>query len=242
MTVLDNEHFRYLKKSYENVGNKTWFGSDFIQSNLNSSMNLFTDESLAMRKPIPKSLEVYALLSGLSFSRAFCDKLVSIQQSISKIINGRLHYWVLPENFGVEYCVFKWPDEKWDQTFSQIILNEIAMLQNSTFQFIIKGIQINQDGCVIAKGFDEKGMIFKIREHFITNISFLPKKQSGWAHVPIGRILEPIGTKNFGDLRRFVDKHSNDFIVSEEINKVKFVHEKRWYMEEKSIISELLLK
>ena len=157
-------------------------------------------------------------------------------------INGRLHYWVLPENFGVEYCVFKWPDEKWDQTFSQIILNEISMLQNSTFQFIIKGIQINQDGCVIAKGFDEKGMIFNIREHFKTNISFLPKKQSGWAHVPIGRILEPIGTKKFGDLRRFVDKNSSDYFVSEEINKVKFVHEKRWYMEDKSIISEFLLK
>jgi len=241
MTVLDNKHFRYLKKSYEDIGNKTWLGSDFIQSNLNSSRNLFTDESLALRKPIPKSLEVYALLSGLSFSKAFCNKLVGIQQAISDVINNKLHYWVLPENFGVEYCVFKWPDETWDQSWSHIIMNEISLLKNLSFQFFIQGIQINQDGCIIARGYDEEGIIFKIREHFKINFSFLPKKQSDWAHVPIGRILEPIGSKKFGDLRRLVQEVSNDFIISEEINTLKFVHERRWYMEEKSIISEFHL-
>jgi hypothetical protein len=237
-----NTHFKSLKESYDKVGNKTWLGSDFVQSNLDLSRNIFTDESLSLRKPIPKNFDVYALLSGISFSEEFCSKLVDIQRDISEIINEKLHYWVLPANLGVEYCVFKWPDQKWDKSLSQIILNELAMLQNSTFQFSIKGIQINQDGCVIARGYDEGGMIFKIREHFKTNCPFLPKKQSGWAHVPIGRILEPVGTKKFGDLRQLVKNLSNDFIVSEEINTVKFVHEKRWYMEEKSILSKFHLK
>jgi hypothetical protein len=241
MSIFNNNHFVYLKKSYEAVGSKTWIGRDFIQSNLNSSINLFTDESLAMRKPIPKNLEVYALLSGLSFSKVFCNKLIRIQQDISKIINNKLHYWVLPENFGVEYCVFKWPDEKWDKSWSDDIKNELSLLKIPSFKFIIQGIQINQDGCIIAKGYDEEGTIFKIREYFKNKFTFLPKKQSGWAHVPIGRILEPIGAKKFSELRGVAKKLSNKIIATEEINTLKFVHETRWYMEKKSIIFESFL-
>lgn len=239
---MTNTHFNSLKDSYDKVGNKTWLASDFKQSNLELSRNLFTDESLTSRKPIPKSLEVYALLSGLTFSKAFSNKLVSIQQDISDIINEKLHYWVLPQNFGVEYCVFKWPNEEWDKSRETVIKNELNTLDPPPFILNIKGIQINTDGCVIARGYDEEMTIFNIREHFKINLSFLPKKQSGWAHVPIGRILEPIGTKKFSDLRRFIKKLSNELIAKEEINSLKFVHEKRWYMEEKTILTNIHLK
>tara|TARA_S200000501_G_scaffold240819_1_gene225659 strand:+ start:2337 stop:3101 length:765 start_codon:yes stop_codon:yes gene_type:complete len=239
---MNNEHFRYLKNSYSKVGNETWLNSDFIQSNLDTSINLFTKKSLKLQKPKPKNLEVYALLSGLSFSEKLCDKLMNFQKYISDIITDKLHYWVIPKNFGVEYCVFKWPDEKWDKSQSQIILNELSALQSPHFKLIVEGIQINRDGCVIAKGFDDEGIIFKIRKHLKNKIPFLPNRQSGWAHIPLGRILEPIGKKNFDELRQFINKHSDDFIFSEKINKIKFVHETRWYMEEKSIISEFLLK
>jgi hypothetical protein len=241
MISSSDTHNLYLKKSYDGVGGSTWLNDDFIKSSLDISRNLFTTESLVLRQPKPKRLEVYALLSGLSFSNEFSAKLVAVQQNIAAVLCDCLHYWVLPSNFGVEYCVFKWPDEDWNDSWSTAIKQELSSLNNPAFKFTIHGIQINPDGCVIAKGYDEEGMIFKIRERLQTNLKYLPKKQSGWAHVPLGRILEPLGSSKFLELSHLISRLSDIFIVSDKINSVKFVHETRWYMEEKSILSEFQL-
>jgi hypothetical protein len=58
----------------------------------------------------------------------------------------------------------------------------------------------------------------------------------------MGRILEPIGVSKFKKLESLVDILSSEFITEFEINIVKFIHEKRWYMEEKSILMEHYLK
>lgn len=241
MVSSSDTHYSYLKKSYDEVGRRTWQNDDFIKSSLDISRNLFTTESLVLRLPKPKNLEVYALLSGLPFSKAFSDKLVAVQQNIAAVIDDCLHYWVLPSNFGVEYCVFKWPEENWNESWSSDIKQELSLLDNPFFRFTIHGIQVNPDGCVIAKGYDDEAAIFNIRERLKANLTFLPKKQSGWAHVPIGRILEPLGSSKFSELARLINELSDVFIVSDEINSVKFVHETRWYMEEKSILSEFQL-
>jgi hypothetical protein len=242
-TLSDNNaHYAYLKKSYNKVGSQTWENDDFINLALDSSRNLFNKESLELCKPKPKELEVYALLSGLPFSKKITNKLVSIQQNIDTILGDSLKYWVLPSNFGVEYCVFKWPDEIWKDKSKIFSINkELSMLNFSSFQFSIRGIQINPDGCIVAKGYDEDGMIFRIREHLKVNLEFLPKKQSGWAHIPIGRILEPLGVEKFSALESLINQLSDATIVSDEINSIKFVHETCWYMEEKIILSEFLL-
>ena len=237
----NNAHYAYLKESYNKVGNQTWENDDFMDSALGISRGLFNKKSLELRKPEPKELEVYALLSGLSFSKKITNKLVSIQQSIDMVLGDSLKYWVLPLNFGVEYCVFKWPEENWDNTHASLINKELSLLRKSSFQFSIHGIQINPDGCIVAKGYDEDGIIFRIREKLKVNLEFLPKRQSGWAHIPIGRILEPIGVEKFSALETLINKMSDTFIVSDTINSIKFVHESRWYMEEKTILSELRL-
>jgi len=240
---LDNDkHYAHLKKSYNKVGSKTWSNSDFIDSSLNASRNLFTEKSLELGIPAPKKLEVYALLSGLPFSEKIINKLVSIQRDIDKVLDGELRYWVLPLNFGVEHCVFKWPDENWKDESRILSINKtLSMLDYPSFQFSIHGIQINPDGCIIAKGYDEGGMIFRIREHLKTNLEFLPKKQSGWAHIPLGRILEPLGQSKFLALESLINQFSDITIVSDRINSIKFVHETCWYMEEKTILSEFRL-
>jgi len=110
------------------------------------------------------------------------------------------------------------------------------------FKFAIKGVQINPDGCIIARGYDENRSLFRIREQFKNNLKFLPSRQSNWAHIPMGRILEPIGVSKFKKLESLVNILSSEFITEFEINIVKFIHEKRWYMEEKSILMEHYLK
>jgi hypothetical protein len=241
MKFYDNKHYSFLRKSYDEVGLKTWLDNDFIVSNLTKSIDLFTEDSILLREPVPKNLEVYALLSGLSFKDDIVNALVSVQQQISDILGSCLHYYVLPENFGVEYCVFKWPDGNWDESWADPIKQRVALLKIPSYKYTIRGIQINPDGCIVAKGYDEGGAIFTCRETLKKNLSFLPARQSGWSHVPIGRILEPIGVTKFEKLKLLIDKLTDTYIVSEKIETLKLIHEKQWYMERRTTLAEFHL-
>jgi hypothetical protein len=232
-----NAHYLFLEGLYDKVGRETWKNKDFNKSSLEISRNLFTKNSLIANNPKPKKLEVYALLSGLPFENSFSRELVKIQQKIDKILDGSLRYWVLQENLGLEYCVFKWPECDWNEEWEGQIYNDLPRI-NKPFQFVIFGIQINPDGCVIAKGFDEGEAIFKFRRKLKERLDFLPDRQSGWAHIPLGRILEPIGESKFSKLAQLCKELSSVYIASCEIRMIKFVHETQWYMEEKNILKE----
>jgi hypothetical protein len=235
---MSNVHFTSLERAYREVGDHTWSTEDFLESNLEVSRNLFTAESLISRRPRPRELEVFALLSGLPFNGDFTDKLVGAQQQISAVLGERLHYWVAPENLGVEYCVFKWPAESWNAEWLGIIQEILASIRRPSYRFSILGVQVNPDGCVVAKGFDEDGVLFQIREQLKAEIPFLPAKQSGWAHVPLGRILEPPGVARFAKLAHLIRTISDLPIATTEINSMKLIHETRWYMEERTILAE----
>jgi hypothetical protein len=235
-----NQHFLFLDKSYKKVGNKTWNYEDFQDLTLKSSRNLFTESSLMSNNPIPKKLEVYALLSGLPFENHFSIELLKIQKKIDEILDGALRYWVLQDNFGLEYCVFKWPENDWEKKWEYDINNELPVI-NKPFKFIIFGIQINSDGCVIAKGFDERAEVFNLRKKLKEKLDFYPNRQSGWAHVPLGRILEPVGKSKFIKLNKLCIELSNLYITSCEINTIKFVHERQWYMEDKDVLNKFNL-
>lgn len=231
-------HFTNLREAYRAVGDRTWLERDFAEHNLEVSRALFTPESLQAFQPRPKALEVFALLSGLPFAGDFTDKLVSVQMRISEIIGQRLHYWVAPQNLGVEYCVFKWPTDPWDESWREAIQNVLASIRPTIFRFHICGVQINPDGCVVARGFDENAQLFRIRTQLGSEIAFLPERQSRWAHVPLGRILEPLGTERFAQLARLMRDMANLSIASTDIDSMKFIHESRWYMEERTTLAE----
>ena len=82
-----SEHFLFLEEAYKKVGLETWAYEDFQESSLKSSRSLFTEASLTTSLPIPKKLEVYALLSGLPFESNFSKELVKIQQEIDEILS-----------------------------------------------------------------------------------------------------------------------------------------------------------
>jgi len=231
-------HFTRLGKAYNEVGEITWSTEDFLESNLDISRNLFTPESLISRRPRPKGLEVFALISGVPFHRDFAGKIIRVQQQISAVVSERLHYWVAPANLGVEYCVFKWPTDSWNEAWLGVIQDVLASVRQPSYRFSILGVQINPDGCVVAKGFDEDAVLFQIREQLKVGIPFLPAKQSGWAHVPLGRILEPLGVERFAKLAELMRTMSELLIATTEVNSLKLVHETRWYMEEKTVLAE----
>jgi hypothetical protein len=239
-SIKESPHYSLLSESYDKVGQETWKGEDFNRSSLEVSRNLFTEDSLIKRNPRPKNLEVYALLSGLPFDSFFSMELVKVQQEIDKILNGSLRYWVQQENLGLEYCVFKWPECDWNKEWEYQIYNNLPKF-DKPFQFTIQGIQINPDGCVIAKGFDERGVISSFRKKLKKDLDFLPNQQSEWAHIPLGRILEPIGEVKFSKLAKLCKKLASTYIATCEIKEIKFIHETQWYMEKKHTLKKFHL-
>jgi hypothetical protein len=232
------DHVERLRESYQAVGDVTWGTDDFLETNLATSRSLFTPESLLARRPQTRELEVYALVAGLPFQEQFIRSLVRAQESLSAVLDSVLHYWVAPANLGVEYAVFKWPTDPWNEAWLESIKCVLGAIRKPAFAFEIGGVQINPDGCVVAKGFDEGGVLFRIREQLKTALPFLPAKQSGWAHVPLGRILEPVGASRFRALGQLVRELSRSQIAITKVESMKLVHETRWYMEEKTILAD----
>ena len=224
-----------LEQLYNLVGDKTWLNEDFLEENLKSSRDLFKERSLLLRRPEPKHLEVYALLSGLPFPISFSNELVKKQEEISKIIGNSLNYWVKQNNLGIEYFVFQWPGKSISKKQISDISNLLYKIKEKSFLLEIRGIQVHQDGCVIAKGFDDSGVLFRIREYLKENLMGAPKKQSNWAHVPLGRILEPIKEENFKKLEEYFGENKNKKIAKYEIKSIKFIHETQWKMETREL-------
>jgi hypothetical protein len=224
-----------LKKNYELVGNNIYKRDSLTLKSLKSSINLFTKKSIILKKPRPIDLEVYGLVSGLPFSKDTVDSINNISSVIKKFLKNKICYWVKPSNLAVEYCIFKWPMDPWKSRWLNQITQFLKLSQYSSFDLHIEGIQVHADGCIIAKGYDG-GFIRKIRSDIISNLNFVSKNQSNWAHIPIGRILEPISGHLFFGLKELITKFCKTKISKERITQAYFVHESRWYMEKKKII------
>ena len=76
--ILDKNHYNFLKESYELVGSKINGKNDFSQENLQHSISLFENNNC---KPVPIKVDVYAILSGISFDEAFLNYVSQIQKN-----------------------------------------------------------------------------------------------------------------------------------------------------------------
>jgi hypothetical protein len=230
-SIFDN-----LRAQYDRVGDLTWLENDFLDKWQLSSKALFDYKFLKNENLYPKHLEVYALLSGIEFSKKMQEVVLQLQEDLDSILDSTVRYWVKPQNLGVEYCVFKWPEDNIDEELLSsafALLNEIEF---KPFNFYIGGVQINRDGCVVLKGYDENNSVFNVRNQIRSNLKNLPTKQSSWAHVPIGRILENVGHTKFQKLKNFIKLKKNVLIHTEKITELKLVHETQWYMEKHKIL------
>ena len=212
--------------------------SSLAESDIASSRSLFESSSLLTRNPVPRSLEVIALLGGLPFSDHVITYLTSIQQQVAKCLRSTLVYWVKPNNLAVEVCVLKWPSDPYQETYVQIFrsyLNTIDPIQS--FNIIIHGFQIHQDGCIVALGYDENNAFTSFRKNILNELEFMPRKQSSWCHIPLGRILEPINENTLQDLKNLVDTTlDSSNLVSQEVKSFSLIHEHRWYMEDRTLL------
>ena len=230
-----------LISSYNLVHNKTWTSNDFQLDQLEKSRSLFTDESLKLRKPITKKLHVFAFLFGIPFTKKQQEILVNFQNGIREIIGSKLAYYVKPKNLGLELAVIKWHDQDLNEKLiesSQKIVNK-EFNKEKTIKLLINGFQINPDGCFVARGIDTSGEFLSLRKRIMKDESVFPRRQSGWVHIPLGRLLEPVGTELFHALKKKVGESLQlEPIEFGEIGNLKLVEETQWYMEEKELVQQ----
>lgn len=230
---LDKKHFRKLNQSYKKVSNLSSNLEDFDQKNLIASQELFKKGS---KGPSPIEVEVFAILSGISFEENFIKSITPVIESIRKILYLKDFYLVKPENLGVEYAVLKWPEDDLDAQLLKQAKEAIASSDLSKFKLKVYGMQLHVDGCIILKCIDENQSIFKFRDYLKENTDNLPIKQSNWVHIPLGRILSPIGEEAMSKLKKFILNCENTLNYDIEIDALHLVHEKKWYMEKKDYL------
>ena len=214
--------------NYDFVSGETWKHRDFKIEYLKASRGLFDfSEGGALK---PKKFEVVAVVAGLPFSNSLIEQISSIQNKISKIIKGAARYWVLPNNLATEFIVCKWPEESWSSEKQNAALDTLTSLAFLSFPIQFRGFQINPDGCVVIRGYDTSGEFHRIRSFLRDRLDFVSSRQSSWYHIPIGRILEPVGFNAFEQLRDLSKQNGCLDAFNESIDQIHLVHEKQWYM------------
>lgn len=224
------------KPNYDEVSKNTWKLNDLSETNLLNSLSLF---DITNKHISPKNFEVIALLSGLPFSSKLTNLILKTQNKISNIIKDKKHYWVKNDNLGLEHCVFKWPEDKINQNKINSIKDFVSKINFKSYEILFDGCQMNSDGCIVIRGFDKNDYVYQLRSFIKKNYLDLPNKQSNWYHIPIGRILEPVGQNNFKKLKFFFDNNKRGWQHFERINNFYLVHEHKWYMEDKSFLLEV---
>ena len=131
----------------------------------------------------------------------------------------------------------KWPEDDLDVKLLEQAKEVINSVELSKFKLKVYGMQFHIDGCIILKCIDENESIFKFRNYLRENTDNLPVKQSNWVHIPLGRILSPIGEEAMSRLKDFITNCDNTLNYDIEIDTLHLVNEKKWYMEKKNIFN-----
>tara|TARA_Y100001978_G_C23620343_1_gene398143 strand:+ start:275 stop:988 length:714 start_codon:yes stop_codon:yes gene_type:complete len=226
-----------LNSSYKRELDK-FIKKEIIDINdIKNSIAIFEDQSLLDSFPIPKRLEVIAIVSGIPFDKVFQKKIIAIQSIISKSLFDTLHYLVKPKNLAVEYLVLKWPSDNLPENAIKSAKDFLKNTRLRKFKFKIYGVQMHKDGCILLQGISEDMILHKIREKMMMAIPNLPKKQSNWAHIPLGRFLEPLNASKKKKINELIFNLNKNFkTFSTNINNLHLINEHRWYMEEVSKI------
>ena len=231
----DHAHRSSLDELYDAVADKARFLKNLNLESLQPSLSLFELQGL---KPRPIEVDLWAILAGVPFSQSTQSALFEVQSLIAESLGEAQAYLVEPENCGLELLVLKWHDEPMAEEIVFDAWKSCEAAGASAFSLLGYQLQLHDDGCLVIRGVDGGREFLGLRARILSENKELSRRQSQWVHIPIGRILSPLGEEKLESLRGAIAKINRQVLPFEEIiTEVKLINEHRWYMLEKSIVS-----
>ncbi len=227
-----------LEKRYQDIQKKVEEFSDFSEEELTLSRNLFHLES---DRFVPKNFEVWTTLVGLPLPTQLTQSFQTIaNRIIEQLPANKRFYTVIPQNYHWELFIIKRPNEEVeDENLQKVpeLLRE-ALCNYPPFTLSYQGFLLTPDGTIIVKGY---GDFDELRTQLSKNIPFASLRQSRLGHVSLGRLLDPVGCQCFSELKGLVQDSLHEFYGELEVNSIKYIHERQWYMEKREVVAILPL-
>ncbi|WP_322772515.1 hypothetical protein [Synechococcus sp. CBW1107] len=225
-----------LKQSYGERFEESLRIPELSLDNVKPSRDYFEINSLVSKQFIPKKLHTYCVVAGVPFDSDTIEFINKCCSKIRHVLDDSDVYFVKPQNLGLELLVIKWPNDNLQVDTLKQMKTFLAGLSNIDIQIKIEGFQFHSDGCIVLRGYDSQGDFQKIRQQAITKIPNLPKKQSSWCHIPIGRILSPVHHLEYCKLKDLAQISFDSWHHSFIIQNLKLLDERRWYQEDKILL------
>lgn len=225
-----------LEVKYREIRSRLTTSRDFSIHSLQVSRDLFDFEG---NRQIPKAFDVWTVLAGLPMPIELTGRFREIIDRILTFLPDKTRFYrVIPENYHWELFILQRTDEK----VSPSLLERTPEILREVFRdtrpitMTYRGFLVTEDGTVIVRGY---GDFDSLRERLRERLPFASPRQSRLGHVSLGRILDPIGETAFDRLKRLIIASSGEIYGEITIDRAKFVHESRWYMEERQVIAEI---
>lgn len=225
-----------LNRRYQAIQKQTEALPDFYEEALASSRQLF---EFRKNRWVPKYFEVWTLLAGLPLPNPLTERFSQVfDTAIACLPKTCQYYKVWPQNYHWEVFIIQRPPEQVSQLNLQRTPHQVkAILSDLPFLTIqYRGFLITPDGTVIVKGYTDCD---ELRDRLRQQLPWASVQQSQLAHISLGRILDPVGSEAFNNIKTLVQNAANDVYGEFTVNELKFVHESQWYMEQQEIIATI---
>ena len=64
----------------------------------------------------------------------------------------------------------------------------------------------------------------------------IPKRQSSWCHIPLGRILSSVDKESYAKLLKLSKESITNWSHTFKVSNIKILEETRWYQEENKLV------
>ncbi len=218
---------------YERISAETRSRRDFRLEDLERSRRFFDLSSPELRtRPFDVVTCVVGLPLPRALQRAFLTKL---REVLAVVPSAARVYRVAPDRLHWEAHVVQRPDEAPPAGTLEQLAAAVRRAVGETPAFTIDfaGFFVSREGTVCFQGLGEWDAL---RSRLVEQLPGSSPDQLVTGHVSAARILDPVGAPAFRRLVALRDASAAERYGALRVEEVKLVVERRWYMEDHTVV------
>lgn len=199
--------------------------------------------------PTPKLFSTFGVVALLPMAVEIQEELQRAWDHSMALLNHPLAYGVEPPNRHVELILFSRPEEQLPERVIYESIEKsyekIRVKPTQAFTVTFQHPFMTPDGTIVVPGYPSPTSAvddFRKVVRDAVGEGNIPKRQSQWLHISLGRVLEPLTNKRLEPFLRECQEFWGKPIVDLAINRVLWTHEKQWYMLKRDVLHEVHLR